>query len=251
MTYTAFDPNVFPIFILYLILSVFGAYVTIKMFMKWRERQVKPPLYLTLVFIFLTLALIVLAIGLAEAIITGYYKEVYRFSLPFAYSMVVLADIFLYIFVDELTDRGKKKFIPFMIVGAVIIVLLFLPWNWWGVPPEDYEGKLNTRLYSTSAVVLYSYVIYITLALVCYKTRQKAEEIITRFGLLLLFFAMISFMLFFLMFIGDTLMIVLYDHPGYSVFVYIAWIFAVIFIILTYLSLVMPNWLVKRIKKEE
>ena len=78
------------------------------------------------VFVFLTLALIVLAIGLAEAIITGYYKEVYRFSLPFAYSMVVLADIFLYIFVDELTDRGKKGFIPFIIIGVVIIVLLFL-----------------------------------------------------------------------------------------------------------------------------
>ena len=251
MSYTAFDYSVFPIFILYLILSVFGVYVTIKMFMKWRERQVKPPLYLTLVFIFLTLALIVLAIGLAEAIMTGYYKEVYRFSLPFAYSMVVLADIFLYIFVDELTDRGKKGFIPFIIIGVVIIVLLFLPWNWWGVPPEDYEGKLNIRLYSTSAVVLYSYLIYIILAIVCYKTRQKADEKVTRFGLLLLFFSMIAFMLFFLMFIGDTLMIVLYDHPGYSEFVYIAWIFAVVFIILTYLSLVMPNWLVKWIKKEE
>ena len=251
MTYTAFDYSVFPIFVLYLVLSVFGTYVTIKMYMKWRERQVRSPLYLTLVFVFLTLALIVLAIGLAEAIITGYYKEVYRFSLPFAYSMVILADIFLYIFVDEITDRGRKGFIPFIIIGIVIIILLFLPWNWWGVPPEDYEGKLNIRLYSTFAVVLYSYVIYITLALVCYKTRQKADEQVTRFGLLLLFFAMIAFMMFFLMFIGDTLMIVLYDHPGYSVFVYIAWIFAVIFIILTYLSLVMPNWLVKWIKKEE
>ena len=251
MTYTSFDPNVFPIFILYLILSVFGAYVTIRMYMKWRERQVKPPLYLTLVFAFLTLALIVLSIGLAEAIITGYYKEVYRFSLPFAYSMVVLVDIFFYIFVDEVTDRGRRGFIPFIIIGAVIIVLLFLPWNWWGVPQQDYEGKLNIRLYSTSAVVLYSYVVYITLALVCYKTRQKADEKVTRFGLLLLFFAMISLILYFLMFIVDTLMIVLYRHPGYSVFVYIAWIFAVTFMILTYLSLVMPNWLVKWIKKEE
>ena len=151
---------------------------------------------------------------------------------------------------DELTDRGRKGFIPFIITGAVIIVVLFLPWNWWGFPQQDYEGELNIRLYSTSAVVLYSYVIYITLAIVCYKTRQKADEKVTRFGLLLLFYAMISFMLFFLMFIADTLMIVLYSHPGYSEFVYIAWIFAVIFIILTYLSLVMPTWLVKWIKKE-
>jgi len=159
--------------------------------------------------------------------------------------MVVLVDIFLYIFVDEVTDRGRKAFIPFIIVGVVIVILLYLPWNWWGVPQQDYKGKLNIRL------VLYSYVVYITLALVCYKTRQKADEKVTRFGLLLLFFAMISLILYFLMFIADTLMIVLYRHPGYSVFVYIAWIFAVLFMILTYLSLVMPNWLVKWIKKEE
>ena len=251
MTYTAFDYSVFPLFILYLVLSVFGTYVTIKMYMKWRERKVKSPLYLTLVFTCLTLAMIVAGIGLAEAIITGYYKEVYRFSLPFAFSMIILADIFFYIFLDELTNRGRKAFIPFIIIGAVIIVLLFLPWNWWGVPSQDYAGELNIRLYSTSAVVVYSYVIYITLARVCYKARQKADEKVTRFGLLLLFYAMISFMLFFVMFIADTLMIVLYKHPGYSIYVYIAWIFAVIFVVLTYFSLEMPNWLVKRIKKEE
>ena len=251
MTYTAFDYSVFPLFILYLVLSVFGTYVTIKMYMKWRERKVKSPLYLTLVFTCLTLAMIVAGIGLAEAIITGYYKDVYRFSLPFAFSMIILADIFFYIFLDELTNRGRKAFIPFIIIGAVIIVLLFLPWNWWGVPSQDYAGELNIRLYSTSAVVVYSYVIYITLARVCYKARQKADEKVTRFGLLLLFYAMISFMLFFVMFIADTLMIVLYKHPGYSIYVYIAWIFAVIFVVLTYFSLEMPNWLVKRIKKEE
>ena len=251
MTYTAFDYSVFPLFILYLVLSVFGTYVTIKMYMKWRERKVKSPLYLTLVFTCLTLAMIVAGIGLAEAIITGYYKEVYRFSLPFAFSMIILADIFFYIFLDELTNRGRKAFIHFIIIGAVIIVLLFLPWNWWGVPSQDYAGELNIRLYSTSAVVVYSYVIYITLARVCYKARQKADEKVTRFGLLLLFYAMISFMLFFVMFIADTLMIVLYKHPGYSIYVYIAWIFAVIFVVLTYFSLEMPNWLVKRIKKEE
>jgi len=221
------------------------------MILKWRERQVKLPLYLSFVFGFLTLALIMLAIGMAEAIITGYYKDVYRFSLPFAYSMVVLADIFLYIFVNELTDRGRKGFIPFIIAGVVIIVLLFLPWNWWGMPSQDYEGELNIRIYSTFALVLYSYVIYITLALICYKTKQKADEKVTRLGLSLLFYSMISFMLFFLMFVGDTMMIVLYNHPGYSEFVYMAWIFAVIFVILTYLSVVMPNWLVKWIKKEE
>lgn len=252
MTYIAFDiERIFPIFILYLILSVFGTLVTIKMLMKWRERQVKAPLYLSLVFVFLTMALVMLAIGLAEGIITGYFKEVYRFSLPFAYSMVVLADIFLYIFVDDLTDRGRKGFIPFVLIGGVIVVLLFLPWNWWGIPAQDYEGELDIRIYSTSALVLYSYITYITLAIICYKTKQKAEDKVTRLGLTLLFYAMIAFIMFFVMLIGDTLMIVLYTHPGYSEFIYVAWIFAVLFIVLSYFSLVMPDWLVRMVKKEE
>ena len=70
------------------------------------------------------------------------------------------------------------------------------------------------------------------------------------FGLKLLFFSMISLILLFLMLIMDTLMITFFDHPGYSEFTYIAWIFGLIFIILSYLSLIMPDWLVNRIKKK-
>ena len=56
-------------------------------------------------------------------------------------------------------------FIPIIIAGVVVVILLFLPWNWWGIPPEDYVGLLNIRLYSTLSLVLYSYVIYILIAI--------------------------------------------------------------------------------------
>jgi len=45
-------------------------------------------------------------------------------------------------------------------------------------------------------------------------------------------------------------MITFFKHSGYSEFTYIAWIFGSIFIILSYLSLIMPEWLVNRIKKK-
>ncbi|MFX1497754.1 MAG: hypothetical protein ACFFBH_09525 [Promethearchaeota archaeon] len=249
MTYTPFEIRVLPIFPYYLILSVFGIFLTIKMYFKWRERKVTPPLYLSITFTFFTLALIMLAVGLAEAIITGFYKEIYRFSLPFAYSMVVFADIFLYKFVSQITNKGKSLFIPLILIGILIVIMLFLPWNWWGVPPVDYEGQLNIRLFSTLSLVLYSYLIYIIIAVTCRRAMKETDDKIALTGLKLLFYAMICMIFFFLMFIGDTLMIVLLNHPGYSIFVYIAWIFAVAFYILTYLSLVMPKWLVKRIKK--
>jgi len=220
------------------------------MFLKWRQRKVPAPLYLSIVFSFFAAAIIMLTIGLAEAVITGFYKEVYRFSLPFAYAMVIFGDIFLFKFVSHITDRRQKALIPIIIIGILVIIMLFLPWNWWGVPPEDYVGLLNIRLYSTLSLVLYSYVIYILIAITSRKVMKEAEDKVAHTGLQLLFYAMICMILFFLMFIGDTLLITLFDHPGYSEFVYIAWIFALIFYILTYLSLVMPKWLKNRIEKK-
>ena len=100
------------------------------------------------------------------------------------------------------------------------------------------------------AFIGFSYMIYITIAVICNDTKKKTDDMIASMGLKLLFYSMISLILYFLMILFDNVMIVLYDHPGYSEFVYIAWIFAILFYILTYLSLVMPNWLVRRIKKE-
>ena len=249
MTYSPFEIRVLPIFIYYILLSVFGVVITIQMIRKWRERKQIAPLYLSIVFAFFTSAIIILAIGLAEAAITGYYMEIYRLSLPLAYSLVVLADIVLFKFSNLMTNRGKKAFLPLIIIGAVLIVILFLPWNWWGTPSEDYKGQLNIRLYTNIGLIAYSYFIYIIIAIISMKAKKLATDGITRVGLSLLFYSMIAMICFFLMILADNVMIVIFNHPGYSEFIYIAWAFAVLFLILSYLSLVMPSWLVKRIQK--
>lgn len=250
MTYTPFEFRVFPIFIYYIFLSIFGILMSIKMYKKWKERNVLPPLYLAIVFTFFSAALTMLGIGLAEAVITGEYREIYRFSLPFAYSMVTCADIFLFRFATHMTNRGKKAFPLIIVIGIILIVILFLPWNWWGVPSIDYEGMLNIRLYSTVGLVLFSLIIYSYIAMICQKAKRKVEDKVMYTGLRLLFFSMISLILLFIMLIGDTLLITLFNHPGYSEFTYIAWVFGIIFILLSYFSLIMPKWLVRRIEKK-
>jgi len=250
MTYTPFEIRVLPIFIYYIFLSIVGVTASIKMYKKWRERQVPPPFYLTLVFLFLSLALIMLSVGLAEAAITGFYKEVYRFSLPFAYTMVIISDVFLFKFSSYIINKGEKLFPLVISVSIIIAIVLFLPWNWWGTPAEDYAGEISIRLFSTMSLVIYSYLIYGYIAFISYKVKAKAENKVSYVGLTLLFYSMISLMLLFLMLIADTLMITFFNHPGYSEFTYIAWIFGVIFIILAYLSLVMPDWLVNWINKK-
>jgi hypothetical protein len=86
------------------------------------------------------------------------------------------------------------------------------------------------------------------IAITCRRIMKVTDDKIARTGLSLLFYAMLCMIFFFLMFIGDTVVITITDHPGYTEFVYVAWLFGIAFFILTYLSLVMPNWLVKRIK---
>jgi len=249
MTFTPFEIRVLPILIYYISLSVFGTLVSVKMYYKWRERKVPAPLYLTLALSCLSIALIATSIGLTEGLITGYYKHVYRFSLPFGYSMVIISNIFLYRFSSHITNKGEKAFNGIIAVSIVLIILLFLPWNWWGVPSEDYAGQPNIRLYSTLGLVIYSFLIYGYIAFISYKVKSKVENKTMYFGLILLFYAMISLMLLFLMLIGDTILVIFFDHPGYSDFTYIAWIFGIIFIILVYLSLIMPDWLVNWIRK--
>ncbi len=249
MTYQPFELRVIPIFFYYIGLVIFSLIITLKMYLKWKERKVRPPLLLTIVFSILTIALIALTIGLAEAIITGYYKEIYRFTLPFAYSCIAVADVFLFIFASNIMNKGKKLIIPLSALAVVIIILLFLPWNWWGYPSEDYVGKLNIRLYSTLTLILFSYLIFIYIAIICQKVKKNTEDKIMKMGLTLLFYSMICMILFFLMLIFDTLLVVIIDHPGYSEFVYVAWVFAILFYLLSYMSLIMPKWLVARISK--
>ena len=248
MSYTPFDyVNVGPLFIYYIFLSILAVYLSLKMFLKWKERKVAAPLYLTIVFTIFTIALIGLTFGLGEGVFSGYYKEIYRFSLPFGYCCVTISNIFLIKFITEITESGEKLLIPMVIIGAIIVVLLFLPWNYWGVPEDEYVSSI--RIYTTIALVLYSCFVYIYIARICRKTMVSAIDKVTHFGLKLLFYAMLCMIGFFMMFVGDTILIVFFEHPGYSQFVYVAWVFAILFYGLTYLSLVMPDWLVKRIQK--
>ena len=130
MDYTPIHERVVPMLVFYIILSVFSTFMTVRMFFKWKERKVRPTLLMAIVFAIFTAALLVLTGGLIETFATGYFMEFYRFSLPFAYSAIVVADIVLFAFSREITDKESKILIPLSIVGSIIIVVLFLPWNW-------------------------------------------------------------------------------------------------------------------------
>ena len=96
MKYDPFEARILPIFGFYGVLIILGIFVTFKLGLKYKRTKDPAPLHLAIVYAFFTAAIVVLTIGLAEAVITGYYKEIYRISLPLAYSLVIIANIFLF-----------------------------------------------------------------------------------------------------------------------------------------------------------
>jgi len=250
MRYDPSQPEMVPVLFFTLFLSVVGFILTFKLINKWKKRKVFETLYLSLVFAFLVIGATSLSIGLLEAIITGYRKEIYMFTLPLAYCCVVVADIFLFVFASHITNSEKNAIIPITVIGICLIIVIFLPWNWWGQPAERYAGKPSIRTYTSFGFVIYSCIIYIAIAIICLRTKKIAEKKVTRTGLSLLFYSVMSMIGFFIMIMCDNLMITIYHNPGYTIFNIIAWIFAILFVILSYLSLIMPNWLVKKIEKK-
>ena len=244
-----YQPEMLPVLILTSIVSIIGVIMTVKLILKMEERKTVEIKYLTIVYICLTIGIISMTVGLFEALITGYRKEIYMFTLPLAYVGVVAADIFLFIFASKITNRGKKALIPVIVIGIFIIVLLWLPWNFRGQPTENYRGQLYIRTYSTLCFAAYSCIIYITIAIICQSTKKKTDDKVSRVGLSLLFYSVISMIVFFILIFDDNVMITLFNSPGYTIFNLLSWLFALLFVILSYLSLIMPDWLVKRIEK--
>ncbi len=247
MSYTPMNPGVPALLIVYFILIAFGIFITIKMFNKWKERKSKLPLILGLVFISLIIALSFLAIGLLETIITGYFKEIYRMTFPLAYVSVIVADILLFRFTNEITEKSGNAIYFIIIIGIILSIILLLPWNWWGVPQEDYVGEVSIRIFSTLSFTIYSMAIYLSIAIISLKAQSEAEDKKVRVGFLLYALSVLCMVAFFSCNILENVLIVFFDHPGYSIFIYIGWIFVILFILFSYFSLVMPKWLIKRI----
>ncbi|KKL12857.1 hypothetical protein LCGC14_2531580, partial [marine sediment metagenome] len=97
------------IFISYIFISILGLAVTIKMYLKWKERKVHPTLYLALVFTFLTLTIITLSIGLLEAIEAIIIGEFNATRLHVGVFLVVIIALIIYMILYKTTIGYKIR----------------------------------------------------------------------------------------------------------------------------------------------
>ena len=248
----------FPIMIFELITSIFIAIIGSVIFLRWRERKTVPTLYLSLALFSMSAAILVVFMGLASWFFTwiaaGMINVIspvfYSLSLPLGYSIVVLYDIFLFLFTIHIfSDKNEKKVIPLIIGGTFLIILLFLPWNYWGINPSASDPP-SIRTLILIFFLLFNMVTYVILAFYAFRESKQAEQKINQKAFQSIGLGQILNVVVFIWFLSDAIIILLDPgSPGYSIFIYLAWLTALTAAFLFYLGYIQPNWFKKMIEK--
>ncbi len=233
--------------------------IAIKIFLKWRERRTVATLYLSIALISISLAAFMVFTGLAswfslwiaEGYIATLSPAYYEVSLPLGYSLVIVYDIFIVLFAIHIfLDKNNKKAIPFIIVGIVLGILLFLPTNYWGVNPELMDPA-STRTLIIGLYLVYNAVICILLTYFAFREARRTEDKLHRKGFQAMALGFIANFLIFVFFLFDAVLLLFNPaSPGYSIFISLAWITAFITAFLFYLGYILPTWFRNWIEKK-
>ena len=244
--YDPLEPEAFPVFYFYIFIALFSLFMTIRSFAKWSERKMKAPLLLSITFLLFSLCIASLMIGLMEAVIYGEKRVIYRFSLAFAYSTIMIANCFLLYFASEIFSFEKRYLKKYIIISLIIAVFLALPYNYYGVPEALVDNSKNIRPYTGGALVVFSILTYSRIFSVAYRVSKRVEEKQAKTGFLFIALSQICLILFFVFVFIDTLIFTLTDLSGYTISLYIAWVWACLFLVSVYIGLFMPDWVRKR-----
>lgn len=250
----------FPAMIFELITFILSFYISSIILLKWREHKNIATLYLSLALFSITFAVLIVFTGLASWFFTWIFAvpnisvispAYYPITLPLGYCLVIIYDIFLFLFTSQIFFMGKneKKVIPFVIIGIILAILLWLPTNYWGVNIMLFDPP-STRTLVLALYLLYNVIIYIILASYAFKEAKKSEDKEHRIGFQAIAYGQISNIIVFIFFLLDAFLLLLNPtSPGYSIFTYLAWACALFAVFLFYLGFILPTWFRDFIKK--
>jgi len=249
MTYAEVEPKAWPVLWLLVVISVFGFYFVAIIGKRWRDRRALAAKFLFLAFSCVLIAILLFLAGLIEMFVTGYKMEVYRFSLGAAYAAVCVANVFLILFGAEIFDIPSRYLWKYILIQLVIAVAVILPDNYYGVPDSDPRIWGPTiRIYTSIAVVVFSIIIYSRILSQALYTARRTSESVARGAFRLIAGSIVCLILFFLFETLDTLEITLYPtQGGYTIFNYLGFVSALVFMVLASLSFIMPDWLRRRL----
>jgi len=235
--YDPYTPRIIPVFILYAILFPVAFILAFKLMRKGRQQGIKSAQYLGYSFLSFGAAILIAFIGLLNVIIVGEFREIYRLSVPLSYSIGMVGTLFLLLFGFSLFGFQKKMAVLFAVWTGITFVLVNLDSNWYGVPHSTYAGQFSMRFYSSLSMMLLAVGIY--LYLISKINSLQIDKPLVKFGYKLIVWSLISLIFFWACVTLDTVYINI-TGEGFSIFFDIAWIFGLIFWVLSYIGLTMP-----------
>ena len=246
MAYDPIEPGAAPMLPTYIVLTVFCCFMTILLFIRWRQRNKRAPFLLFLTFLTYTLCITVLMAGFADAMISGYKRELYRFSLAFGYAGIMVANCFLLYFAADIFGIKHELLKKYIICSLIIAVAVALPWNYYGVPDAEINKSLYIRPFTSISMVIFSILTYSKIYGQAMRVHAMVDERVAKIGFRLIAYSQIFMIMLFVFLFVDVVVFALTDLKGYTIFTYLGWACAGLFMIFSYLGLIMPKWLRSR-----
>jgi hypothetical protein len=241
------DPRNYPLLWLYLGLTIVTWLMTLLLLKRYLEKRKKLALYLSVSFILIASAITMLFFGMLETYITTYKKEWYRFSLAFAYCVIMIALSFQILFFGEIYGVSMNILKKYIIICIIIAIALALPNNYYGIPDEEEIGfGPNIRPLTSISMMLFAIIVFSRMANKSFNTAKRMEEKIPRLGFNMIGLSELAIVFLFSCFALDTVVFTLFDTGSYTIFVYIGWAFAAVYFLSSYLGLILPSQLAKK-----
>jgi hypothetical protein len=250
MDYLPMDPGSFPILPTYIGVAVFCAAITTMLFKKWRERRTRAPMLLFIAFLSYLICIVVLAIGFTEVVVTGYKMELYKFSLAFGYTGFMVSHGFYITFASELFSLNKRRVHLYIAACLAVAVLVVLPWNHYGMSESMYSD-FHLRPYSTAALFLLTLVIGARIAYQAFKVSRHVDDLVGKAGFAFIGWSQVLMIAFFSFMALDIIVVAFTPSQGYTPFNLIGWMAASLLFFLSYIGLIMPDWLKRRIAADK
>lgn len=243
--------------IAYLIIAIISgillwfSYRTIKLLEAAKKRTIE---YFALSMLFYMLGAIAMVIGTSAVLLfkTSFNKDVwygaiYPCSLPVAMMFTGIAPYFMLKFshwVSERREPGKIKEIPVLTLLVLLLVLMISPYNWFGVYRPGLE-VLDIRMYSNGLLLLVNLVAIFQILIFLYRRIRRESHPIRIARLKTVMYGFIALLGFFACYTLDAL-----THQPYTIWMFVAYPFAWIAIILIYLGTVTPEWYLSWLQKK-
>ncbi len=250
MAYDKIEPSAKPIIIIYIIMLIAVAIMTILLYRKWKERKTPIAKHLTIAFLIYFVITSVLTWGLGDALITGEKRIIYQISLGFGYAASVIASNFILLFIADLINMNHKKLKKFYVISIILAILLLLPNNYYGVTVVDPVIP-EIRLYTSAAMLLYLMGIYGWIAILMLYEVRRIDESYAKIGFAFIACAQIAYILSMLFFLSDVVVFTTTGGEGNTFFVYLADLSLLLWFIFNYLGLILPAKLKKKAEEEK